>query len=240
MYKIFIVDGNILFREGLTNLLAHEPGIRVVGEAGSIGEAIEKINRVEPDLALVDADLPDMETYNGIRALRQLKPRMQVVLLSAQESEDLLIYAIRNGARGYLYKNHSLTKFMASIRALEKGEAVIPRAMVARVLDEFSRLASPGEQAVMGLLTPRELDVLGELGKGSSNRQIAGNLDIAENTVKVHVHNILEKLNLPNRRQAARFARAQGILGTKNSPADLPTEGGSTTLARQKEPEKTA
>ncbi len=215
MLKILIIDNNILFREGLTNLLQREAGIQVVGEAGSISEALEEIKGIEPDIALVEAELPDMEDFNGIRLLRGRHPQMQVVLVSTHPSEDLLIYAVRNGARGYLYKNCSLTKFMAAIRALERGEAVIPRAMVGRLLDEFIRLTSTGEQDGLGMLTPREVDVLCELGRGRSNRQIAERLAIAENTVKVHVHNILEKLNLRNRRQAARFARYQGVVKTK-------------------------
>jgi two-component system, NarL family, nitrate/nitrite response regulator NarL len=218
MFKIIIIDGNVLFREGLANLLQHEAGIQVVGEAGSILEAIERMKGVEPDLALMDAELPDMEDINGIRLLRAHSPQIQVVLLSTHPSEDWMIYAVRNGARGYMLKNHSLVKFMAAIRAIERGEAVIPRAMVGRLLDEITRLASPGEQEVLEDLTPREIDVLCELGRGHSNRQIARQLDIAENTVKVHVHNILEKLNLRNRRQAARFARLQGTEYTKVSP----------------------
>jgi two-component system, NarL family, nitrate/nitrite response regulator NarL len=215
MLKILIIDNNVLFREGLTNLLQHEAGIQIVGEAGSIGEALEEIKDIEPDLALVEAELPDMEDFNGIRLLRAKHPQMQVVLISAHASEEILIYAVRNGARGYLYKNSSLSKFMAAIRALERGEAVIPRAMVGRLLDEFTRLTSPGEQDGLSILTPREVDVLCELGRGRSNRQIAERLDIAENTVKVHVHNILEKLNLRNRRQAARYARFQGVVKAK-------------------------
>lgn len=215
MFSIVIVDNNILFREGLANLLQREPGISVMTEASSIAEAVEKLRGVEANLALVDADLPDIDEFNGIRLLRNQHPQMQVVLLSAQESDDLLIFAVRSGARGYLLKNNSVSRFMASIHALERGEAVIPRAMVGRLLDEFSRVTSPVENEGLGVLTPREIEVLREIGRGRSNRQIAENLDIAENTVKVHVHNILEKLNLRNRRQAARYARIQGLVSSR-------------------------
>lgn len=211
MLKIIIVDNNILFREGLTNLLEREPGICVVGDAGTITEAVDKTGRLEPDLILVDVDLTDMENFSGLRRLRICRPQAQIVVLTTRESEDVLILALRNGARGYLPKNSSLNKFMASIRAIERGEAVIPRALVGKLVDEFSRISAPLDQTGLGMLTPRELDVLCELGRGHSNRQIAVELNIAENTVKVHVHNILEKLNLRNRRQASRFARSQGI-----------------------------
>jgi two-component system nitrate/nitrite response regulator NarL len=219
MLRIIIIDNNILFREGLTNLLQRETGIQVICEAGSIYEAMEKSRGLEPDLALLEAEVPDMDDFNGIRLLRAQHPRMQVVLINAHMSEEHLVYAIRNGARGYVQKNCSMAKFMSAIRAMERGEAVIPRAMVGRLLDEFTRLSSPGEQDSISMLTPREIDVLCDLGRGRSNRQIAEHLDIAENTVKVHVHNILEKLNLRNRRQAARFARFQGIVSSNVSKA---------------------
>jgi DNA-binding NarL/FixJ family response regulator len=230
MLNILIVDSNVLFREGLSNLLQHEPGIQVVAEAGSIDEAVEKANIFQPDLALVDADTPGIDAFSGIRQLRSLQPRMQIVLLSILDSPDLLVRAVRSGARGYLPKNNSLKKFMAAIRAIERGEAVIPRAMIGRLLDELSSTPEPVEQKGAVMLTPRELDVLVELGRGRSNREISECLAIAENTVKVHVHNILEKLDLRNRQQAARYARAQGIL----SPTHLsmpPANGQSSGLA---------
>lgn len=209
MLKILIIDSNALFREGLSNLLQREPGIQVVGESESITGALPVLMDVEPDLALLDDEVLDLDYFNGIRLLRERRPQMQVLLLSMQASEDRLLSAVRNGARGYALKNHSMSTLMASIRAMERGEAVVPRAMVGRLLDEVTRLSNAFEPDMVGLLTPREVEVLRELSRGRSNREIANNLNIAENTVKVHVHNILEKLNLPNRRQAARFARSQ-------------------------------
>lgn len=212
MLRILIVDNNVLFREGLTNLLEKESGIQVVGCFGSVYEAVHSISQLEPDIVLMDADLPDLERQNGIQEILHHCPQAQAAVMSTRESEDQLLYAVRNGARGFLIKNSSLSRFMAAIRAMERGEAVIPRAMVGRLLDEISRVSTVPEQDGLGTLTQREMDVLCELGHGSSNRQIAERLDIAENTVKVHVHNILEKLNLRNRRQAARFARFQGLV----------------------------
>jgi two-component system, NarL family, nitrate/nitrite response regulator NarL len=212
MLKIMLIDNNVLFREGLTNLLRREAGIEVIGEAESVYEAMALMRGTEPDVALVDAELPDMDDFSGIRLLRAQQPQMQVVLLGSLTSEDLLMYALRRGARGYILKSQSMSKFMAAIRALERGEAIIPRALVGRLLDEYLRLSNPGEQDELNALTPREIDVLCELSRGQTNRQIATRLCIAENTVKVHVHNILEKLNLRNRRQALRFARLQGMV----------------------------
>ena len=237
MFKILIVDSNVLFREGLCNLLRRERGIEVVGEAGSISDAVGMIEDLDPHLALIDSDLPDINSRNGIQLLRAIKTEMTVALTSTQETEELLMYAVRSGARGYLLKNHSLSKFMASIRALERGEAVIPRVMVGRLLDEFTRLTAPYDNEGLSMLTQRELEVLCELGADQSNRQIAAHLTIAENTVKVHVHNILEKLDLHNRRQAARYAQYHGITNRSypnyasgmRSPAvkELETDGGA-------------
>jgi two-component system nitrate/nitrite response regulator NarL len=216
MLKIFIIDHHILFREGLSNLLQREQEIQVVGEADSIFQAMEKLKTQSPNLALVDAELPDLDEFYGIRLLCARRPDMQVVLLSKDDSQRKFLDAVRNGARGYITKNNSLTSLVASIRAMERGEAVIPRGLVGILLEELSRLSPAADREEVSLLTPREIEVLRELGRGGSNRQIASNLEIAENTVKVHVHNILDKLNLPNRRQAARFARTKGITNLDN------------------------
>lgn len=218
MLRILIVDNNVLFREGLTNLLENETGIKVVGCFSSVYEVFNSVTKLEPDVVLMDADLPDLDGQNGIQVIRRRCPQARVAVMSTRESEDQLLSAVRNGARGFLIKNSSISRFMAALRALERGEAVIPRAMVSRLLDEISRVATTPELDGLGTLTQREMDVLCELGHGNSNRQIAERLDIAENTVKVHVHNILEKLNLRNRRQAARFARFQGLVSKRTDP----------------------
>lgn len=209
MLKILIVDNNVLFREGLSNLLQSESGIEVVGEASSIQETMQKVQEANPDLALMEMRLPDMEELNGVSLLHAKYPRMQIVMLSNHDAEEALLTALRYGARGYLPKNSSLSKLMAGIRAIERGEAVVPRALVGRVLDEFTRLATLSKEDELTILTPREAEVLREIGQGYSNQQISEHLNIAENTVKVHVHNLLDKLGLRNRRQAARFARSQ-------------------------------
>jgi DNA-binding NarL/FixJ family response regulator len=211
MVKIFIIDDQILFREGLTSMLNSDGELRVIGEASTVRQAMEKLKLLEPDLALINSDLADLDDFHSLRMLRSRRPHMQIILLCREISNNKFLDAMRNGARGYLPVNHSSANLLASIRAIARGEAVIPRALVGLLIDELTRLSPVAEQEEICLLTPREIEVLRELGKGGSNLQIARSLDIAENTVKVHVHNILEKLNLPNRRQAARYARTQGI-----------------------------
>lgn len=211
MLNIFIIDDSILFREGLATLLEREEDLRVVGEAGSMAQALEKLAHAGADLALVNTNLPDLEDFHALRVLRAGRPHMQILLMGKDETRGIILEAVRNGVRGFIPVNHSAAELLTSIRAAARGEAVIPRALVGLLIDEITRLSPVVEQEEVCLLTPREMEVLSELGKGVSNQQIARNLDIAENTVKVHVHNILEKLNLPNRRVAARFARSQGF-----------------------------
>lgn len=223
--RILIVDNHILFREGLASLLGSQPDFEVVGEAGSVSEAIEKALDLKPDLVLFDLALPDGSGLDLLNTIYPKFPQVRFVLLTMQESSDLLFAAIRAGATGYLLKSTPITKILAALRAIERGEAAIPRAMTSHILDEFRRL-DPNHLTnldSLSTLTTREIEVLEHLGMGASNQEIAANLVITENTVKVHIHNILNKLDLRNRREAGRFARRHGLGNsfTSRFPTDL-------------------
>jgi two-component system nitrate/nitrite response regulator NarL len=211
--KILIVDDHVLFREGLVSLLGNQPDLNVVGEAGLVAEAITKTCDLEPDLVLIDLHLPDGDGLEAIKIILSKRPETKVVVLTIYESEDLFISAIRNGAVGYLSKKIPLAKLLLSLRAINRGEAALSRTMASRLVVEFQRLGktSQSDEPDLDILTPREMEVLELLGSSASNHEIADRLVIAENTVKVHVHNILEKLNFQNRYQAGRFARRLGI-----------------------------
>ncbi|MEJ2304433.1 MAG: response regulator transcription factor [Anaerolineales bacterium] len=211
--KILIVDDHVLFREGLVSLLVNQPDLTVVGEAGSVGEAITKTCDLKPDLVLIDLHLPDADGLEAIKIILSKRPETKVVVLTIYESEDLFISAIRNGAVGYLNKKMPLAKLLLSLRALNRGEAALSRTMASRLLTEFQRMGktSQSDKSDLDILTPREMEVLELLGSNATNQEIADRLVIAENTVKVHVHNILEKLNFQNRYQAGKFARRLGI-----------------------------
>ena len=211
--RILIVDDHILFREGLSNLLCTQPDLQVVGECGSVQEAIDSALDVKPDVILMDFSLPDGTGLEATRAILSALPETQIIFLTVHEDDERLIAAMRAGAKGYLLKNLTVTKLLASLRALQKGEAAISRIMMARILEEFansepSRSNSPSPLVV---LTSREVEVLQELSTGVTNQEIATRLFISENTVKNHVHNILEKLNLNNRREAIDFAHKNGL-----------------------------
>jgi two-component system nitrate/nitrite response regulator NarL len=211
--NVLIVDDHVLFREGLVSLLANQPDLTVVGEAGSTREAITKTCELKPDLVLLDLHLPDGDGLEAIRIILSKMPETKVVVLTIYESEDSFISAIRSGAVGYLHKKMPLAKLLLSLRAIERGEAALSRTMTSRLVIEFQRIGktSQSDKSDLDILTPREMEVLELLGSNATNQEIAEHLVIAENTVKVHVHNILEKLNFQNRYQAGRFARRLGI-----------------------------
>lgn len=211
--RVLIVDDHVLFREGLVSLLKAQPDITVLGEAGCVSEAIAMAHELEPDLILMDFGLPDGTGLDATQAILAEQPEAKIVFLTVHEQDDRLFAAIRNGAKGYLLKNVPVSKLLDYLRGVQNGEAAISPTMTSQILDEFARLgkAFDSDAAELGELTPRELEVLRELATGATNQEIADRLVITDNTVKVHVRNILAKLDLPNRRAAADFARRHGL-----------------------------
>ena len=207
--RILIVDDHILFREGLVSMLSNYPDISVVGEAGTVSSAIEKTIELNPDLVLLDISLPDGSGIDALREILAHQPNTKIVMLTIHESDDLFLAAIRNSAVGYLLKNIPISKLLKTLRGLANGEAALSRKMTARIVEEYSRTGKTHEFGNHGekMLTTRELEILQLLGTGATNHEIADRLVLSENTVKVHVHNILEKLNLRNRLEAAQYAR---------------------------------
>lgn len=213
--QILIIDKHVLFREGLASLLNNQPDMEVVGEAKSASEGIAEASELKPDLVLISVISPWDEALAAVKSIRHRNPDTKIVILANHKSDELLFTALKAGATGYLLKDSSIENVIASIRALERGEAALSRSMTRRVVDEFARLSgetSSQEQVDLDRLTVREMDVLKLLTMSATNREIAENLYITENTVKIHVSNILEKLNLKNRREVANYARRQGLM----------------------------
>ena len=211
--KIIVVDDHILFREGLTNLLSSQADMHVIADVGTGQEAIKSALELNPDLILMDVGLPDMQGFEAVKQILAKKPELNIVMLTVMESDDLLIRSIVAGAKGYLIKNLTMNQLFTSIRSLEKGEWALSRAMTGKVLEEFSRVASTIDQndRTAQNLTARETEVLEKVGEGLDNYQIGEVLDISENTVRVHIHNIFEKLNLRSRSEAINFARRNNL-----------------------------
>jgi DNA-binding NarL/FixJ family response regulator len=212
--KVLIVDDHVLFREGLVGILQARPEFEVVGEAGTVSEAVEIARQHEPCLILMDWALPDGDGAQATQQILAESPETKIVFLTIYEADDNLFEAIRSGAKGYLLKNIPSNKLVQALLDVEQGKPALSRAMTAKLMEGFSHTSTevkPNHNA-FDKLSPREMEVLQEVVNGASNREIAHSLFISENTVKHHMHNILEKLGVENRRQAANYAREKGLI----------------------------
>jgi len=211
-WRLLLVDDHALFREGLAGLFAYEEDFVVVGQAGDADEALAQVTQHRPDIVLMDIDLPGVD---GIAATRRIKaefPDPIVVMLTVHDATEKLIEAIKAGAQGYVVKSIRSADLLEQLRGLTRGEAAVTRRMAARILEEFRR--SPptplDEDASEQELTHRELEVLELVAARLANKEIAVRLVISEHTVKNHIKNILSKLHLRSRRQAAEYGAARG------------------------------
>jgi DNA-binding NarL/FixJ family response regulator len=209
--RLVVVDDHILFREGLIAIVRSAPDVEVVGQAGSVADAIELVRTIKPDIILMDFGLPDGTGADATRAILKEYPECKIVFLTMSEEDEDLFDAIRSGARGYLLKNLHPTKLIATLRSVQQGESALSRTMTLRVMEELSRTRKT-EYPTEITLTHREIDVLRAVATGLSNHDIANHLFITENTVKYHVHSILEKLKLSSRKEAAAYARTHGLI----------------------------
>jgi DNA-binding NarL/FixJ family response regulator len=213
--KLLVVDDHILFREGLVSLLSRQPDMQVLGEAGSVAEAVEMARRFKPDLILMDFNLPDGNGLDATRIILADHPQVKIIFLTIYDEDERLFGAIRLGAKGYLLKNIPVAQLLAALHAVDKGEPALSPDMVVRLMGELARSPSTDSKEKsaepLSLLTARELEVLRELASGATNRVIADRLVISENTVRNHVHNLLEKLGLTSRREAVALARQSGL-----------------------------
>jgi DNA-binding NarL/FixJ family response regulator len=222
--KILIVDDHILFREGLMSLFRFAPDFEVVGGAGGVFEGIEQARLHRPDIILMDFSLPDGTGLEATRAILAQLPECKIVFLTVYETDEKLFAAVRTGAKGYLMKSVASSELLASLRAVVRGERAISRRMMNTILDEFSNnvQANGDKEKLLARLSPREVDVLCELESGATNLEIAQRFFLSENTIKHHIRNILDKLELENRREAAIFARKNELL------SKFSNSGGST------------
>jgi two-component system, NarL family, nitrate/nitrite response regulator NarL len=212
--RIMLVDDHALFRKGIASLLAAEPGFEVVGEAGDGVQAVERAQELMPDVILMDVNMPRASGPEATRRIMEILPYVKIVMLTVSEDDQDLFEAVRCGAQGYLLKKIEPSALFGTLHGVVRGEASISRLMATKLLGEFSRKsnqpsASNGRQTELSL---REEEVLSFVAQGKSNKEIATALAIAENTVKNHLKNILEKLHLENRVQAATFALREGLL----------------------------
>jgi DNA-binding NarL/FixJ family response regulator len=213
--RVMICDDHALFRRGLIMVLESEEGMSVVGEAEDGEEAIRKAEELAPDVVLMDVRMPRVSGIEATRAIAEVNPSAKILMLTVSDEEDDLYDAIKAGATGYLLKEISIEEVADAIRAVVSGQSLISPSMASKLLTEFTSLAKKADekQAVPSpRLTERELEVLKLVAQGMSNREIAGELYISENTVKNHVRNILEKLHLHSRMEAVVYAVREKLL----------------------------
>ncbi|MBA2363590.1 MAG: response regulator transcription factor [Chloroflexia bacterium] len=208
LLRLLLVDDHALFREGLVNLFRYENDFTVVGEAEDADTALDKARELLPDLVLMDIDLPGADGVAATRRIKAELPHVSVVMLTVHDDTEKLMEAVKAGAEGYLVKNIRSAELLEQLRGVKRGEAAISRRMAARILEEFRRPEELPEPE--GDLTQRELEVLELVADRLSNKEIAAQLFLSEHTVKNHLKNILSKLHLRSRRQAAAYGVARG------------------------------
>jgi two-component system nitrate/nitrite response regulator NarL len=209
--KVLIVDDHALFRQGVRNTIEPEEDFEVVGEAGDGAEALAKARELKPDLILMDINMPHCSGLEAVGAIKGELPDVRIIMLTVHDEDENLFEAIQRGAEGFLSKNVRAQALLNSLRGAMRGEAALSRRMAGKILKEFARLAEVEAGNIASQLTPREREVLQKISEGLSNQEIASSLCISENTVKAHVTNILRKLHLPSRSQAADYARRSGL-----------------------------
>jgi NarL family two-component system response regulator LiaR len=209
--RVLVVDDHKVVREGMQFLLEQEPDIQVVGQCSDGREAVEAVARQLPSVVLLDLLMPGLDGLNALRQIKTDSPTTQVVILTSHTGEEHMFDAIKAGATSYLLKSAGAREVIDAVRAAAHGESRLDPSVAARVLEELrgpSRHAPPP----VNQLTPREAEVLTLVARGRSNRAIGDQLFIGEETVKTHISNILAKLHLADRTQAAIYALRKGLV----------------------------
>ena len=213
--RVLVVDDHALFRRGLQMVLAQEQDIDVVGEAADGSEALEMALEMVPDVILMDVRMPRRGGIEACSAIKAVIPSVRIVMLTISDEEGDLFEAVKAGASGYLLKEIPIDEVATAIRAVAGGQSLLSPLMASKLLSEFATMARRGkeaEQVPLPRLTERELEVLKLVARGLNNRDLAKELFISENTVKNHVRNILEKLQLHSRMEAVVYAVREKLL----------------------------
>ncbi len=211
--RVLVVDDQELFRRGLIMLLGGDIDIEVVGEAADGITATELAITTAPDVILLDVRMPRRTGVEACRAIKEAVPATKIIMLTVSDEEADLYESVKNGAAGYLLKDSSIEEVAQAIRVVNEGQSLISPSMAVKLIDEFKQMSKPErEQGPALRLTERELEVLRLVAQGLNNKDIAKRLFISENTVKNHVRNLLEKLQLHSRMEAVMYAMREKLL----------------------------
>ena len=215
--RVLVVDDHLVVRTGIRALLSPEPDIAVVGEARDGAEAVAEALRLEPDVILMDLVMPQMDGIAAIERILSNQPSARILVLTSFEADDKIFPAIRAGALGYTLKDFGPAELVRAIERVYRGESSLHPAIARKVLQEL--MQPPKRPPTVEPLTEREVAVLRLIAHGQSNQEIASALGIGEGTVRVHVSNILSKLHLASRTQAALYALREGLASLADAGA---------------------
>lgn len=213
--RVFIVDDNRLFREGLVSMLNDHDDFLVTGSAANGNVALAEIEKTKPDIALIDIGMPEKDGIEVTQALHNDLPDVKVIILGMPDLSDEIMTCIEAGASGYVLKESSFDHLVETIRLAYRGETFCSPKMAASLFSRVAELVANKSPKESVKLTPREIEVISKIAEGLSNKEIAQNLSIETQTVKNHIHNILDKLQLHNRLEAVVYARERDLLKKK-------------------------
>lgn len=212
--KVLVVDDHALIRRGITALLAEHESLKAVGEASDGLEAIKKAREVNPDVVIMDLSMPNCSGLDATQAFQAEMPKINILILTVSEKAEDLFDALKYGARGYILKSATPEEIIHAIIHIAQGGVIVSPPMATHLLDEFKELRptvskeNAGEEA----LSSREMEVLKLVAQGATNKEISDSLFVSENTAKTHMRNIMDKLHLANRGQAAAYAFKKGLI----------------------------
>lgn len=211
MINVLVVDDHRVVRAGLVALLQQQPGLTVVGEAGNGEEAVAQALALEPDVVLMDMQMPVMNGVEATRQIKAAKPEIEVLVLTTYDDDALIWGGLQAGAKGYLLKDAPPEELLGAIRAVAAGQAVVPPDVAARLVQVISQ-GGPAPAAATEQLTERERETLQLMARGLTNKEIAAELGISENTVKTHISNLFHKLDAHDRTSAVTRALSLGLI----------------------------
>jgi two-component system, NarL family, response regulator LiaR len=212
MIKVLIADDHKMFRQGLRMLFEMEPDIKIVGEARDGLEAEQLSASLQPDVILMDINMPGIDGVEATRRILQAQSTANVIILTMFREDEHVFQAIKAGARGYVLKDADSNEVTRAIRAVASGEAVLDTAMTGKVFNQFKLMSEMTEKNNAEGLTERELEILGLIAGGSSNREIGDKLFLSEKTIKNYITSIFQKLQTNDRTQAAVYAIKRGLI----------------------------
>ena len=212
--RLLVVDDHEVVREGLVAMLDRRPGFSVVGQAGTVAEAVALAAKLEPDLVVMDVRLPDGSGIEACRDIRSARPETRVVMLTSYPDEEAVLGAIVAGASGYLLKQLRARDLVAALESVGQGASLLDPAVTEKVLERVRRIATADQPDELAALTPQERRILMLVAEGKTNREIAEEVFLSDKTVKNYVSSILSKLNLERRAQAAAFVAKHRMPGS--------------------------